>query len=155
MEYEMKRAFMVLTSLLALGCDSRIGPSPLYSSYFLSTVDGHPLPAPFTPEGWVLLSSTLGFDQRHLLAATPPTGMVSYMVVLRRPDQTIEQSTIGLNYSIHDGILRIDLCPPLALCIVNTELVGTVTGRTNELVLTNYLAGTPGSVYRYFPSLPD
>lgn len=152
----MKRALMILAVLLTVGCGNAIGPSPLYPSYFLSAVDGKLLPVPFAGDGSVLVASSLGFiDWERPRTTEPVTGLVSYTISVRRPDQSLEHSTIELDYSISDGVLRINLCPPLALCIVSSELVGPILGRTSELVLTNYLAGNPGSVYRYFPSLPD
>ena len=152
----MKHAFTILGLMLAQGCASPAGPSPLYPGYFLTSVDGDPLPAPYGTDGSMLVSGSLGFgDSDRPRTTGPVTGMVTYTLVVRRPDQSLEHSTMQLDYSISDGVLRINLCPPLALCIVSTELVGPILGRTSELVLTNYLAGAPGSVYRYFPSLPD
>ena len=152
----MKRALLLPAVLLSQGCGNPIEPSPLYPTYFLSAVDGQSLPVPFGDDGSLLLSGGLGFGDGEPPRATEPvTGLVSYTISVRRPDQALEHSTIELDYSISDGVLRINLCPPLALCIVSTELVGPILGRTSELVLTHHLAGTPGPVYRYFPSLPD
>jgi len=147
---------LVLPVLLTAGCDSAAGPSPLYPSYFLSAIDNDPLPVPFAEDGSVLLAGSLGFGDGEPGATTGPvTGLVSYSTVIRRPDQSLAHSTVDLDYTISDGVLRINLCPPLALCILSTELVGPVAGRTSELVLTHYLAGSPTAVYRFFPSLPD
>ena len=66
-----------------------------------------------------------------------------------------EVPRLEFNYQIQDGVLHIDLCPQLAQCIVSEELVGPISDSHSELVLTHYLGGTPGTVYRYFPSLPD
>lgn len=152
----MNRVLIILAVLLTQGCGNPLAPSPLYPGYFLSAVDGQPLPVPFAADGSVLLAGSLGFaDLERPRTTGPVSGMVSYAISVRRPDQSLEHSTIKLNYSISDGVLRINLCPPLALCIVSTELVGPILGQTSELVLTNYLGGNPGSVYRYFPSLPD
>ena len=147
---------LVLPVLLTVACDSAAGPSPLYPSYFLSAVDNAPLPVPFAEDGSVLLAGSLSFADWEPGAATGPvTGLVSYSTVVRRPDLSLAHATVELDYTISDGVLRINLCPPLALCIVSTELIGPITGRTSELVLTNYLAGSPAAVYRFFPSLPD
>jgi hypothetical protein len=155
-EGKLSRAVLILASLVILGCDNPVEPSPLYPSYFLSAVDDDPLPAPYAADGSVLLAGTLGFaDLERPRTTATITGLVSYTISVRRPDQSLEQSTIELYYSITDGVLRINLCPPLALCIASTELVGPILGRNNELVLTYYLGGNPGSVYRYFPTLPD
>ena len=152
----MKRTLTILAALLTPACGNTVQPSPLYSSYFLTAVDGAPLPVRFTEDGSVLLAGSLTFpDGSRPRAPGPADGLVSYTILVRRPDQTQEHSTIELNYSIRDGVLRIDLCPPLALCFASTELVGPILGPAEELVLTHYLGGTPGSVYRYFPSLPD
>ena len=152
----MKRAFIILAALLTPGCGNTVQPSLLYSSYFLSAVNGNLLPVPFAEDGSMLLGGSLAFpDGGRPRAPGPADGTVRYTILVRRPDQAQEHSTIELNYSIRDGVLRIDLCPPLALCIASTELVGPILGPTEELVLTHYLGGTPGSVYRYFPSLPD
>ena len=147
---------MIPAVLLAYGCGGMVEPSPLYPSYFLTSVDAQALPVPFGTDGSVLLSGGLGFDglERPRVDG-PTTGTVDYTVLIRRPDQSTQHSTVQLNYSISDGILRINLCPPLALCIISTELVGPIVGRTSALVLTNYLGGNPGPVYRFFPSLPD
>jgi len=152
----MKRGIALLTAVLVLGCDSTTQPSSLYRSYFLSAVDDQPLPVPYGQDGTVLLASGLSFagaDRPH--EQGPSQGMVSYTLLVRRPDHSEEHSTIDLNYSIQDGTLTIDLCPPLALCITSTLLAGPLTGAHAELVLTQYLAGHATSVYRYFPALPD
>ena len=152
----LKRVFMIVAVLLTPGCSNPVAPSPVHPAYFLSAVDGQLLPVPFAADGSVLLAGSLGFgDWGRPRETGPVTGTVAYGIILRRPDQSLEHSTVQLDYSISDGVLRINLCPPLALCIVSTELVGPILSRTSELVLTHFLSGTPGSVYRYFPSLPD
>jgi hypothetical protein len=152
----MKRCIALLTGLLVLGCDGSTQPSSLYRSYFLTAVDEHALPVPYGGDGTLLLASGLSFggaDRPH--EQGPSQGMVSYTLLVRRPDHTEEHSTIELNYTIQDGTLSINLCPPLALCITSTVLAGPLSDSHSELVLTHYLAGHPTSVYRYFPALPD
>lgn len=152
----MKRSLALLTVLLVLGCDSSTQPSALYRSYFLTEVDDQPLPVPYSEDGTLLLASGLSFasgDRPH--EQGPSQGMVSYTLLVRRPDHTEEHSTIDLNYIVQDGILTIDLCPPLALCIASTLLVGPLADPHAELVLTHYFAGHATTVYRYFPALPD
>jgi hypothetical protein len=83
------------------------------------------------------------------------SGVVSYRLSVRRPDHSITNSNVQLNYSIENDTLRINLCPSLALCIVSEELVGPLSDSHSELVLTHYVGGNPGMVYRYFPALPD
>lgn len=153
----MKRALTILAILLPVGCGTPVEPTPLWSSYFLSTVDGRPLPVPFGSDGLVLVASFLAFGDSDRPRDIGPAeaGLVRYTVVLRRPDQSTDQSTTDLNYAISNGILRINLCPSLALCIVATELVGPMPGKNGDLVLTHYLGGKPGSVYRWVAVLPD
>ena len=152
----MKRLFLALALIAGAGCAESTEPTPLYSSYFLSTVDGKPLPVPLGADGVSLVANVLAFgDQGRPRAGTSADGMVRYILEVRRPDQSLEHSEIDLNYQIRGDELRIDLCPPLALCITTTELVGTIGERTDDLVLTNYVGGMPGSVYRFVPTLPD
>ena len=150
----MKRLFLALALIAGAGCAESTEPTPLYSSYFLSTVDGKPLPVPLGADGVSLVANVLAFgDQGRPRAGTSADGMVRYILEVRRPDQSLEHSEIDLNYQIRGDELRIDLCPPLALCITTTELVGTIGERTDDLVLTNYVGGIPGSVYRFVPVL--
>jgi hypothetical protein len=65
------------------------------------------------------------------------------------PDQTIQRSTSDLLYTIENDELRINLCPPLALCITTTELVGPVPEGALELVLTHYIGGQAGPVSHF------
>jgi hypothetical protein len=149
------RRIVLLALAGLLGCTTSTGPSPLYSSYFLSTLDGKPLPVDFGTDGSRLDALWLGFDTGvRPRAGQPVTGRVRYTQIIRRPDQTIDHSSVQLNYTIQDQVLRIDLCPPGALCLVATELVGPV-GNRDQLLLTHYLAGQPGSVYRFGAALPD
>lgn len=152
----MNRTLRLLAVLLVAACASPVAPSPVYPGYFLSAVDGDPLPVPFAGDGSVLLAGSLSFgDLPPGATSGTATGLVSYSTVVRRPDQSVHHFTEELNYTINEGVLRINLCPSLALCIISTELVGPILGRTSELVLTHYLGGNPGSVYRFFPTLPD
>jgi hypothetical protein len=152
----MNRVSMLLAASCVLGCQSSVEPSPLYTSYFLTAVNDKPLPVPFAEDGSVLLAGSLGFDTLDRPRAGESTqGTVNYTILVRRADQTQEHSTIALDYAIQDGELRINLCPPLALCIASTELVGPVPEAYHELVLTHHLAGNAVATYRYFPSLPD
>lgn len=153
----MKRLLMVATLGLAAACAQSVEPpSPLYPSYFLATVDGAPLPVAFEG-GATLLSSHLVFADPEALMLTGgvSTGMVRYIQRFRLADQTEQASEVQLDYQVAGDELRINLCPPLALCIAQTELVGTITNPTDPLPLTHYLAGQARSVYRYFPALPD
>lgn len=130
--------------------------SQLYPSYFLSRVDDQLLPVEYSGDGTLLLASGLGFagGQRPRLGG-PGAGLVNYTLILQPPDQSAQHSTVQLQYTVANDVLRINLCPPLALCVTSTELVGPILGPYDELELTHYLGGVPGSVYRYFPSLPD
>lgn len=153
---EMNRALLILVVLLAEACSSPAAPSPVYPGYFLSTVDGALLPVPFAEDGSALLAGSLAFgDVVPAPGEGTLTGLVSYNTLIRRADQSVQHSVVELNYTISNGLLRINLCPSLALCLISTELVGPILGRTSELVLTHYLGGTPGSVYSFFPALPE
>lgn len=147
----------MLTLMLFLGCGSPIDPNALYPGYSLSMVDGQLLPVPFGGEGTLLLAGGLAFrgENRPRIVEGGSEGTVSYTTLVRRPDQTTQHSIVELDYVVSDGVLHIDLCPPQAQCLVSTELVGPVVSRLSELVLTHYLAGNPGTVYRYSPALPE
>jgi len=139
-----------------LGCGTSTAPSQLSSSYFLSTLDGEPLPVPYGADGTILVASILDFGTLgRPRETTPAQGLVRYVVDVRRPDRFIDHSEVDLNYSTEDGVLRINLCPSLALCIVATELVGPIDPDGGELVLTHYFSGKAGSVYRFVAALPD
>lgn len=142
--------------VLLLGCHNPATPGELYPGYFLSSVDGRPLPTatPDLPDGYVLVSGALGFGSSALPGDVDVVaGLVTYTQIVRDPDQVTQHWTTDLSYSVSGGELRINLCPPLALCIVSTELVGPAD-RT-ELVLTHVLAGQPRAVYRFLATLPD
>ena len=121
-------------------------------------MDGLHLPVPYGEDGTVLVGGHLGFGdgmRARDLAAGPLEGTVRYTVITRRPGHPEQLASVDLDYEIRDGVLTINLCPPLALCITTTELIGPVGSPTDELVLTHHIGGTPGSVFRYFPNLPD
>lgn len=152
----MKRAWVVLAAAVQLGCGTSTAPSQLSSSYFLSTLDGKPLPVPYGADGSMLIASMLDFGTLgRPREATPPQGTVRYVVEVQRPDQFIDHSEVDLNYAIEEGTLRINLCPRGALCIIASELVGPINDDPAELVLTHYLGGKAGSVYRFVAQLPD
>jgi len=152
----MRRIAPILPILAILSCGSPVGPGPLYPGYFLSKVDDQYLPVPYGEDGSLLLAASLSFspDPRPR-EPEAPGGTVHLSLFIRRPDQTTQQSLQDLVYTIQNGEVHINLCPPLALCITTTELIGPVLDRYEELVLTHYLAGQPGTVYHYFPALPD
>jgi len=151
--------------LLAAGCSDGTGPDnrELYGAYFLSSLNGEALPATPEefPEGYVLLGAHLGFYQVVLpagLALTSPpefseAGLVQYRQVVRDPEGTEQIWQVNLEYRVARGELRINLCPPLALCLAATELVGPAS--RDELVLTHYFAQEPREVYRFIADLPD
>ena len=150
----MKRFLLGLALLSAASCAESTTPSPLNPGYFLSTVDGTPLPVPFGPDGWTLVATWLEFGEAgRPRAGANLDGLVRYVLDLGRPDHSLEHSEIDLNYEVRGNELRIDLCPPLALCITTTELVGTIGEAGDDLVLTNYTGGVRGSVYRFTPVL--
>lgn len=149
----MKRFLVALVALA--GCAESTAPSTLYSSYDLASIDGQPLPVPWLDDGTTLTGLVLEFTNERSRPAMAPDGVVQYRLTVRRPDNSFEHSAIGLNYQIRGDELRIDLCPPLALCITTTELVGTISEPMYELVLTHYTGGAAGSVYRFVRVLPE
>jgi len=152
----MKRVLGLIALGLALGCTDSVGPVAVYPGYSLSQLDGQYLPIPWGGDGSVLLALSLSFvDEVRPRSEGPVAGTVSYTTLIRPPNQTAQRFVIDLDYSVENGILRINLCPPLALCITSTELVGSITAPYDELVLTHYLGGNPGSVYRFFPALAE
>ena len=144
------RPIIPFLSLIALACDSPVHSSPVHPSYYLTNVDDKFLPIPWGGDGSVLIDASLRFEQETRPRAPAPTnGIVHYTLSVRMPDQTIQRSTADLFYTIENDELRINLCPPLALCITTTELVGPVPDPPLSLVLTHYLGGQPGAVYRF------
>lgn len=149
-------AFLALSIGGMAACGGTFEPSGLYPSYFLSQLDGEFLPAPYGADGSLLVAGSLGFGRDgRPRSEGPRSGMVKYSQTIRLPDQSEQRSSIDLEYTIADGVFRINLCPPLALCITTTELIGPILWPTEELVLTHYVGGMPGSVFRYFPTLPE
>ena len=141
---------LFLVVLLFAGCDSPVNPGPLNPSYYLVNIDDKYLPVPWGGDGSVLIDASLRFDRETRPRAPAPTsGTVHYTLSVRMPDQTIQRSTSDLLYTIENDELRINLCPPLALCITTTELIGPLPDPPLALVLTHYLGGQPGTVYRF------
>jgi hypothetical protein len=152
----MKRGFLAFAIAVQLGCGTSTAPSPFASTYFLSTVDGKPLPVAFGTDGSMLVAGMLNFGRgTRPRGPNPVNGTVYYVLNIERPDHSVDEPESWLNYSIRDGVLRIDLCPPEALCLVATELVGPIGDYAGELVLTYTLGGIPGSVYRFVAVLLD
>jgi hypothetical protein len=150
----MKRPVLLLTvGLLACTTDV-IGPTGLYPGYSLVSIDGQLLPVADdeTPSGAVIIAASLVFPRAGRPRGTE-NSLVSYTRWFRTANQPIERLTLELDFAVDDGEVRINLCPPLALCIVPTELIGQVDAR--ELELTHVLAGQPRAVYRYTAALPE
>jgi hypothetical protein len=146
----MNRGFVALVLVAQLGCGGPTAPSGLASRYLLLSLDGKSLPVPFGQDGSMLVSGLLDFGTLvRARGPDPVSGTVRYVLEIRRPNQSIDRSDTRLNYTIQDDVVRIDLCPPGALCITTTELVGPLDSHTTELVLTHYVAGKPQSVYRF------
>jgi hypothetical protein len=149
---------MIRRALLVLGlagCSDPTSPSPLHPSYYLVSIDGDLLPA--APAGWPagseIEAATLFFRFGERPRRGSDAAPVRLVERIRKPDQTTETSTTDLQYRIVGGLLRIDLCPVGALCVVSQELVGPVDPL--ELVLTEYVGGTARSVYRFGAVLPE
>lgn len=152
----MRSVKAILCTLVFLGCNSPVDPAPLYPSYWLTRVDDKFLPIPWGEDGSVLFDASLRFSRDNRpREPLPPAGTVRYTLRVRLPDQSVQLSSVDLNYAIENGELHINLCPPLALCIAMTELVGPVPDPALELVLTHYLGGRAGTVYRYSVVLPE
>ena len=152
----MNRGILALVLAAQLGCGGSTAPSALSSRYLLQSLDGKSLPVAYGQDGSLLLSGLLDFGTLvRARGPDPVSGTVRYVLEIRRPDQTIDRSDTRLDYTIQDDVLRIDLCPPGALCITTTELVGPLDSHTAELVLTHYVAGRPQSVYRFVVDRTD
>ena len=138
----------IVLGLLGLAtCSDPVGPGDgLYPHYALVSVDGAALPAPTSdlPEGWVVEHAQLAFPHDRPRGAG---SFVWYVQLIRGPDNTTNLSRTHLEYSVEGNQVSINLCPPLALCIVPTELLGEVVG--DQLLLTHYLANQAHSVYRF------
>lgn len=148
---------MIAASLLTLAaCATGPGTGSPIRSYFLSAVDGKPLPSSVDlPEGYQLITRTLYVPIEGRPRTNGAAGMVEITDIIRTPDQQNQHFTTQYRYTVAGSELHIDLCPPLALCLaIQNELIGTLTTQP-DLVLTHYLGGQPKSVYRYFAALPD
>lgn len=150
----MRRIFPLLALALAACGTDPIGPSDLHPSYGLTSIDGRLLPTADqnVPTGAVIVNSWIMFgrDDRPRGTEAP---LASYYRAVRLADGTVETSTTDLLYTLANGQLRIDLCPPGSTCLIPSELIGPA-GR-DGLVLTHHFAGQPGSVYRFDPVLPE
>ena len=152
----MIRGLLALVLAAQLGCGASTAPSSLFSRYLLRSLDGKSLPVAFGQDGSMLVSGLLDFGTLvRARGPEPVSGTVRYVLEIRRPDQSVDRSDTHLNYTIQDEVVRIDLCPPGALCITTTELVGPLDSQTTELVLTHYVAGRPQSVYRFVADRTD
>jgi len=150
----MKKTLPLLSLLLVACTGDPIGPSQLYPGYSLVTINGEllPLPADDLPEGAEIIAANLVFP-RVDRSRGEQSQLVSHTRWIRMADQTVDRVTLELAFTVDRGELRINLCPPLALCILTTELIGLVDSR--ELELTHFLAGQPQAVYRYTAALPE
>ena len=152
----MNRGMLLLAVVLLLGCSTTTAPFPPYSRYSLAAVDGKPLPIEYGSDGSKLVANTLDFGGAILPGGDAELhGTVRYVLDVQRPDQSVDHSETSLNYVIQGDVLRVDLCPPGALCITTTELVGSISGDRAELVLTHEVAAKPLSQYRFVATLPD
>jgi hypothetical protein len=147
----MKRrtpALGIALGLLGLAaCSNTVGPGVgLLTHYTLTSVDGVALPAPTSdlPEGWVVELAQLEFPRDRPRGAG---SFVWYIQLIRGPDNTTNLSRTQLEFTVDGSHVSINLCPPLALCIVQTELIGEHLG--DQLVLTHYLANQARSLYRF------
>jgi hypothetical protein len=152
----MRRVIPLLCSLGILACnDSPIGPNPIYPGYSLFQVDEDFLPIPWGEDGSVLIAASLVFEREVRPRQSKPDGMVTYTLWVRLPNFDVQRSTMELEFFIENDELRINLCPPLALCITTTELIAPLSDPAQELVFTHYVGGLAGTVYRYSAALPE
>ncbi len=116
------------------------GPQADREVYTLVLIDGKPLPtsAQDLPEGFEIVSASLDFD--------PAAGIVHFSQVTRGPGGT-ESSSVDREYQRTLDTVIINLCPPLALCLLRTELIGTLT--ESRLELTHWLGAMPRSTFRF------
>ncbi len=146
-----------LTLLVVLvACGGQTGPAPITGAFFLSSIDGVLLPTglPGLPDGSRVENGALSFGSPSRPRELEAAGLVTRTLWIRRPDNSLENWSATLRYQVTAGTLSIDLCPIGALCaLVSSVLKGPVG--TTELVLTEYIGGTAGPVFRYFAELPD
>ena len=145
----MKRPILLATMFVLAACST--GPAQAGTAYFLRSIDGRNLPtANGLPTGFELVFETLAFptDWRPR-TGDPASGLARITTIVRGPDQRTERSATDHNFTVTGDQIRINLCPSLALCIVSTELVGTLSG-SNDLVLTHVLGGQKRSVYHFY-----
>ena len=147
MATRLTRFALVVGGVLLAACNTTLGPGgDLDLHYVLTSVDGAELPAPSSeaPDGWTVEYGALTFPRGRPRDAS---SYVGYALLLRAPDGTGNISRVDLEYTVEGNTLTINLCPPLALCIAPSFLIGEI--RDTELRLTHYLADRTRSVYRF------
>ena len=152
----MKRPVLAVALLVAVGCSDPVDPLehlPIYPGWSLVTVDGRSPPIP-DDTGGSLVSAGLRFLEFASTGSGQGSGVVQYATHVLRAG-TLDRSIVQFDFTIGDGTLRINLCPRLSACIAAAELAGPVTGGTTPLLLTQYLAGQPGSVLQFQAALPE
>jgi hypothetical protein len=117
--------------------------------WYLTAVDGRPLPDQGDlPAGYHLVAESITFPSEiRPRSGGPETGMIRMARTARNPAGRLEASEVDLAYVITGSDIRINLCPPLALCIQQTELIGTIGAQ--ESTMTHYLGGTATNTYRF------
>ncbi|MGE0442582.1 MAG: hypothetical protein AB7S39_19025 [Gemmatimonadales bacterium] len=152
----MKGILAGLALLAMAGCNGATNPIeklPIYPGWFLSTIDGAYPPIPDW-NGGTLVAAGLYF--RDFTAdGNGGSGVVTFTTNVLR-GSVPEPTSADLNFTISGGQLRINLCPPGGACFaVTDELHGPIGERTDPLVLTRYVGGQAGAVFRFGPALPD
>ncbi len=151
-------AVVLALSLAALaGCSTGPSTGGLNHTWYLATVDGKPLPTQADlPDGYQLESEYLVFpgDVRPR-SGDQPSGLVTITEAYRAPTLPVQESSARYGYQLDGAELHINLCPMGALCIMQTELVGSIGPTT--ATLTHYLGGQAKSVYQFvlMPAMPD
>lgn len=121
--------------------------------WYLTAVNGRPLPDQGDlPAGYHLEAESLTFPSEiRPRSGGPETGMIRMTRTARNPEGRLETSEVDLAYVITGTDIRVNLCPPLALCIQQTELIGTIGAQ--EATMTHYLGGRPTNTYRFVPAI--
>lgn len=140
---------LLLLAVLLAGCDDVVEPT-LAPAYFLSLINGDPLPA--TPTGWTpdqrVEAATLAFDLVHR-PHEGDRGNAFYTLIVNGQTTRTEH-----RYRVEDGILHVDLCPVGAFCgAVSTELVGPIGAGGMNLAYS--IGASATSVFQFVAVLPD
>ena len=114
------KTVLAASIISASACHDVTGPPPLPATYVLASINGRPLPTPFSPvpEAPVILNSTLFLD------GTGNAVLTEWQQVMIAPGQ-VTYST-NYTYTIQDNTIEFHFqCPPDALALCASPPVGT------------------------------